>query len=1386
MASPPISPLVSSEGKSNGAKLHQLLVDGGTSALRRVFDGFRPPTSLATVLSAHRQTLEHLRRINVLNRSQWEQLFPPNGGRPDSSTFDISLLFILLTNICDLSPPQTGWHNKPPSSDTSREANIVRIKYYRNLISHPTTTEVSTRNFELYWQEIADALVAFGEDRNAIDDLKIHPLNKLTRFDFTAEIEYHACRDRFQNGTREWIFNGVNDWLDDRRSQHQAMIITGGAGIGKSVIAAVICKRMQVAGRLSGSHFCLYDSYRYRNPKLMLQSLAFHLSCSLPEYKEALVKQLSRRDIGEELNDLGVVDLFALLFKEPLSSVADPGRNILMVIDGLDEIELQRQNELLDVITNHFCRLPSWIRFLVTTRPERSILDRLKRLNPLELKQNDERNREDIERFFEERIRDSTTPEERPAIMRELVQLSEGLMLYAYFLIDLIEKSTSPLTPEQLRSRFPQGISEFYTSCFKRMEAKLQEELANDCGNFLFHFLCALTAARDPLPKDFVTTILQWYTNISANDRLSVQRKVDSVISCISSLLPIRDGHVHIFHKSVRDWLTDNSRYGNHEKEGHKILSELCTAELDKLKTRGVNDAPFSDPQIYALQHGFQHMLEALEDSNQVEELVKGYVTDLELVYAKLCAKNADVVRDLLLAQEHRNSSTFSKETKSTLQSLLLQFKKHGGLLRDLPQTIFQNLLIEGGSELSREVSNFLSTKHNEMPYLELVDKNEHQTPVEARFYCSDKVVCFDVSPDGEHMVCECRDGTIHLWSLQTGELEWKDSSLESKKPYDNVPLGTAFRGIGTNNGNGGRTLSIYRSVVFHPDGQLILPGNLTNVYTLGGQVTALFPTSQCHFTVCAFSGDKNKMLTDCPGNSKEVVMWDADNGEEIKRFKWKENIASFAISQDGNLVAISDSKGSLWVYNVRSSVWKQVAEDISGKATACGLLHFTTDGGLVCGSIVPTHSDGRDLYKLLTFVFDSIFVENSQPQCSCICKAYLWPWESVDSVDRLQVVCKVCHFVSADLMVGFCSLLPGDVAVVGGPTVNYLTMLNVAGPYNASEMQRTVEAAFSSDTTTVRLFTTMTNCSPKDPLDKHCSVTLSVRDIDSVMNVKGEKKSLQHTTWRVRNGLLSSPVGRAVLLQTNSSTLELWNRDLSECVQSLTMSSEIERLIPVSKDLVGCVLKASSSEGQHPLKFSMLDVSSWKVVFERVLNGRAEMKSVACSIHRDVVFCSERDGEKRQMVLYKGETEMFIWKKDDAIYQGGCYWRHPHCVFSPNGEVVVTWNTLNDGYGLHVLKAGTGRRNHVFLENCYDIADCKFLNDGKSVVCFRYDCNVRVFSVTSGEVLAVLDIGERPTCIGSSPNEPLIAVGLRFSKVRLIRARLPRQRRADVRRTRG
>ena len=1377
MASPPTSPFATSIEKTNGVKLWNLVTNGGAAALRILLNKSHSPQPLATWLGQHKQTLSSLKH-RVLKDDQWRKLFPSDGTQPDCESFDITLLVILLINICGLSPPNTGWNEKPPRSDRSTEANIARIRYFRNLLSHAPSTGVTTQNFNSYWEEIADALVALGLDQNEIDALKKEKeLEKLARFDFVGDINHHL--GKLTDGTREWVFNEVENWLDDSSSLHRAMLITAAAGMGKSVASAAICKRMQRADRVIGCHFCQHSFDLYRDPKRMLQSLAYQLSSKLPEYKAALVEQLSS-DRSKDLEHMRVSDLFVWLF-EPLFAVADPGRNVLVIIDGLDESELDERNELLDVIANQLSKLPLWIRFLITARPEKNISDKLRNLKIFKLQQEDERNRDDIKTFFEKKLNSGVTnPDSHSATVQELVHLSDGSMLFAYFLIQMIQNNTSPGSPEELRRQFPQGISSVYQSYFERMETRLKEELKDNYGNFLTDLLSALTVSEEPLHKDFIVDILLQNSNTSESDPLCDQRKLKGVIDCISSLFILRDDHVHMFHKSIKDWLTDpsNGFFFVKEKKGHKILFKLCAKvlEIEKRRREHHAESPTQAMKKYALRHGVKHMLEALETgSAQMEELVHGYVTDLELIYAKLCTEDTDVLKDLVLVQEHPNSRELSNEIDNTIESLLLQFKKNPKLLRDNPEMIFQNLLNEGGSALYQQVSDTLLRSHPEIPYMELLDKNGHQGPVVGRFFCSDKVVCFDVSPDEKLLVSECRDGKTSLWSLETGKRLWEKALLKSIKSYNEVPLGSAFRQTCEDNETGKRTLSFYRSTVFHPDGCSILPGNLAKVYSLDGKTKSLFPGSKCHFNVRYFSGNKTRMLTDCPENAHQVVMWNTKNGEEIKRFESEETIASFAFSQDGNRVAICNTSGSLWLRAVEDPSWKKAPQNISGEGNPCGLLHFTEAGTLVCGSIQHELSDHRDKYKLSVPAFQS--------QSSCV---FLWPWESVDSVDRLKVVCKTSHFVSADLQIGFCLMLLRDLAVVGSPTVNYLTMLDISRPLQDEEMPRTAQAAFSTVNDSTRLYTTIALCNHAEGMktDESRLVTFTMRDANNAREVKQEKH-FQHSSRRVENGILTVTVTyngeTGVLLQTDSKTLEVWNCDLSQGLNSITMMGEIERLIPVSQDLVGCVLCTPkfSSEGQQELTIALFDVSAWKVVFERNLSGKPELKSIACSLQRGVVFCAENDARKREMFFYRGEANVPIWSEDD-IYQGGCNWRHPHCVFSPQGDVVVTWNTLNDGYGLHALNAKTGMRKHVFLENCYDIADCRFLNDGETMVCYRYESNVRLFSVTSGEVLAVLDIGERPTCIGCSPGEPRIAVGLRFGNVIVIRAHVPKLRRAN------
>ena len=151
--------LRSTAGKGNFQRVTRLLIAGGTSLLREIFDVLRPPSNLPTLLS-NPATQRQLKAAK-LTKPQWDCLFPSPGVYGKSTDFDVTLLFRLLRTICGLAPPATGWDVLPPSSDHSLTAELARIKYYRNSIyGHVNQSmEVTDDEFPSLWEEISGALV---------------------------------------------------------------------------------------------------------------------------------------------------------------------------------------------------------------------------------------------------------------------------------------------------------------------------------------------------------------------------------------------------------------------------------------------------------------------------------------------------------------------------------------------------------------------------------------------------------------------------------------------------------------------------------------------------------------------------------------------------------------------------------------------------------------------------------------------------------------------------------------------------------------------------------------------------------------------------------------------------------------------------------------------------------------------------------------------------------------------------------------------------------------------------------------------------------------------------------------------------------------------------
>ena len=1400
--------------------------------LRKIFDRYHPPANLQANLNANYGTLNNLLRTRVLRRSQWHLLFPPGGGTPDSNTFDISLLFLLLNSICGLSPPPSGWHTKPSVSDASVEANLARIKFFRNeLYGHVTTTGVDTPTFSARWQEISAVLVALGlpqaeidrlkaehcgeedsldvlfewadsekkiksqlrdmhqdqvktgqtvveirqtqiEDQKTMQDIKdmvedvlnlqsvdvaVQILKKLAKIETLKTVRNHA--DRYVDGTRLSFFSAVDSWLNDRSSPNRVMVISGSAGMGKSVISAVICEKMQDAGRLAGSHFCQHDRVRHRNPKVMLQSLASQLCDILPEYKKALMEKLSR-NLGLEINNMEVKDLFEVLFEEPLASLNDSSLAYLMVIDGLDESEYLGRNELLDVIANYFEGLPLWIRFLVTTRPEINIAENLKNLLPLQLDPNAEENVKDIRLCFDKQISHLVQSEHQEIVLRALVEKSEGVMLYAHYLADFIKKEMPVLTPELLDIILPSGISSVYHTYFKRLETELCTELSVMEDPF-FRFLSAVTVSREPLPLGFVSNLL-----LPGKSTSAAQRKVNAAISCVSALLPVQDGCIHFFHKSVKDWLIDKSNYGQHhfsvdEKEGHEVLSKLCIDELHELKRKGVDGAQFSDITKYALRHGVQHMLQ-LEDARvcSLEEVVTKFVLDVELVYAKLFVNVTAAFEDIVCVQKQVGIEKFQR----ALNTLLVLLRTHIATLEKLPHTIFQTLWNEGGPELSSQALNLLETRYSEMAYVGYLNKDNAQRHVQAQFVCSDAVACFDVSPQLDHMVCECMDNTIQLWSLHTGQQLWKRDVIVAKdycclfdEEYGDVvyeqyrPLKSFDYGMhyGREEDDSSFPLkSLYRSVVFHPTQELVLPGILSHAYSFHGELRPLFLSSKCRFSVCSISADKTKMLTDCTSDAKSIIMWSLTDGSEINRFTWDDDIVSFALSRDGTLLAVSDFRGSIGLHDVMDDYRTVAQRTIPG---VCGMLKFSP----YFRCLYCLNSASCELFRLDVNAGDdgSLSLDISHNEVS------YHPWELKSGSEP-------------GFLLGDPFYLPsiGGLMDLESPGLDFvLNKQSVLRSYyfdrRIIEMRQLDELAGESDAFLEdvvfslngdRLFVT------------YRKRELMVWDISSGMfnprKILPREDHYLDDLVAVREGLV---------LKSGSDTLEFWDFELRECIRSWKSLGYICGVTSISEDQVACeVVK----EPRNPYPYTARPVEKQVSIVDTTREGFVS----TITIHDIYVACNSKyhmittDREELQMQC----GAVVFWKMAVPFKPFDLY----HVPsFSPTEQYCI----LADSKALYVLDVTLGRTLRTLQPRIHEgylprIENFVFVSDEECVACYSLgfsSCYVlQLFNVKSGDLLSEIALDGQVKSLAACPRERLIAIGCWYSNanVKVLQVKLP------------
>ncbi|KAI6084967.1 hypothetical protein F4821DRAFT_241966 [Hypoxylon rubiginosum] len=290
-----------------------------------------------------------------------------------------------------------------------------------------------------------------------------------------------ALKGRRVDGTCEWVtkHHHYQEWLAD--TSQPLLWISGGPGKGKTMLAIYITEVLQPLVDASDNvllyYFCS-NRDKNRNTALTILRGILHQWIDLQPH---LAKEVKNSFEGAETTKY-TISSFVALWRVFLTLLQlTTSSQVVVVLDGLDECEMESLRQLLDAVGSYLSKAGEGakprLKLIILSRPQPAVLEsKLGRYQQIQLDASDTETTHDVDRYIFAKVAELASEQDLSEEMIAQVQQSllagaDGTFLWVAFVANELQGRSWSKIDEVLR-QIPKGLGGIYQRLLRQADDK--------------------------------------------------------------------------------------------------------------------------------------------------------------------------------------------------------------------------------------------------------------------------------------------------------------------------------------------------------------------------------------------------------------------------------------------------------------------------------------------------------------------------------------------------------------------------------------------------------------------------------------------------------------------------------------------------------------------------------------------------------------------------------------------------------------------------------------------------------------------------------------------------------------------------------------------------